>query len=411
MSIPPTPVRIARIISRLGVGGSERYVCALTAHLNPRKYKSWLICGQVEPTERQCFEFASEAGIKPIYIDQLRRGLGWRDLNAIARLNRILGSIKPQIVETHTAKAGALGRLVTRMRWLSSRERPRLIHTFHGHIFNGYFSGPVARAFIEIERQLARLTDLVVTVSPSVRSELVERYRIAEPNKVRVVPLGFDFSWLKELSLHRGWLRARLAANESTVLFGTIGRLAKIKNTALVLRAFAKLRRLNPMDVRLVVIGDGELAEPLQALARELSIENQVLFCGWILDRARIFSDLDATCLSSYNEGSPVCLIESLAAQVPVIATRVGGVADVVSPRTDGELVESGNDEAFCAAMLKVASGRQRISQARSKEVRSRYSIQRLVRDIEGIYEELLEGSETVSGRTATQMAWADRGK
>jgi glycosyltransferase involved in cell wall biosynthesis len=120
---------------------------------------------------------------------------------------------------------------------------------------------------------------------------------------------------------------------------------------------------------------------------------------------------LDATCLSSYNEGSPVCLIESLAAQVPVIATRVGGVADVVSPRTDGELVESGNDEAFCAAMLKVASGRQRISQARSKEVRSRYSIQRLVRDIEGIYEELLEGSETVSGRTATQMAWADRGK
>jgi glycosyltransferase involved in cell wall biosynthesis len=165
------------------------------------------------------------------------------------------------------------------------------------------------------------------------------------------------------------------------------------------------------MDARLAVIGDGELAEPLQALARELHIENHVLFCGWVLDRSRIFSDFDATCLSSHNEGSPVCLIESLAAGVPVIATRVGGVADVVSPRTDGELVEAGNDEAFCAAMLKVASGRQRISQARSKEVRNRYSIQRLVSDIEGIYEELLEGSEAVSGGTAIQMAWADRGK
>ena len=125
-----------------------------------------------------------------------------------------------------------------------------------------------------------------------------------------------------------------------------------------------------------MVIGDGELAEPLQALARELNIENHVLFCGWVLDRAKIFSDLDATCLSSYNEGSPVCLIESLAAEVPVIATRVGGVADVVSPRTDGELVESGNDEAFCAAMLKVARGRQRSPKhaARKYETGTRFS-------------------------------------
>ena len=409
------PVRIARIITRLGVGGAERYVCALTAHLDPKAYRSWLISGQVQAAERECSEFLSEANVQPIYIKDIRRGLGFRDLKAAVTLSRLLESIKPQIVETHTAKAGALGRLVTRMRWFNRRHQPRLIHTFHGHVFDKYFSGPVAGAFIGIERFLAHFTDLVVTVSPSVRHELIERYQIADAHKIRVVPLGFDFSWLNELPLHRGWLRARLQASEAAVVFGTVGRLAKIKNTAFLLRAFARLldsvprdsavRNSAPIDARLVIIGDGELADSLRALARQLNVSDRVLFCGWELDRAKIFSDLDVTCLSSLNEGSPVCLIESLAAKVPVIATRVGGVADVVSPRTDGELVEAGGEAAFAAAMLRLALSKERISDARSNDVQNRYSIRRLVRDMEGIYEELMEPGQAASVVPDTRMA------
>jgi len=402
-----TPVRIARIIARLGVGGSERYVCSLAANLNPEKFRSWLICGRVGGDERQCSEFIDEAGIEPIYVDQLRRGLGPHDVSAAMRIRRLLGEIKPQIVETHTAKAGALGRTTAYLHGMMQHERPRIVHTFHGHVFNGYFRKPVTRAFVLIERQLARLTDMIVTVSPSVRRELVEEYRIADADKVRVVSLGLDFNWLDDLAAHRGWLRAKLAANDSTVIFGTIGRLAKVKNTELVIRAFARVVREERLDARLVIIGDGELVGALRALARDLSVDHLVLFCGWVLDRARIFSDLDVTCLSSFNEGSPVCLIESLAAGIPVVATEVGGVADVVCGRTDGELVESNNESAFAAAMSRMARAKRRIAAERRATVRAGYSVSRLVHNVESLYDELLANDRhpLADGRSRVQTA------
>jgi glycosyltransferase involved in cell wall biosynthesis len=273
-----------------------------------------------------------------------------------------------------------------------------LVHTFHGHQFQGHFKSPAVRAFLAIERYLARWTDLIITVTPTIRRQLVEDYRIAAAGKVRVVPLGFDFAWLRDLARHRGWLRARLQVPDSTIIFGTIGRLAKIKNMELQLRAFARMSRQPAIDARLVVFGDGELRAALQSLALELEISDQVQFCGSILDRAKIFSDLDVTCLSSFNEGSPVCLIESLAAGVPVVATEVGGVPDVVSSGLDGELVPSCDEEAFAAALTRAAKSRhRRISPERSAAIRGQYSIARLIRDIEDLYAELLQDDESCS--------------
>jgi len=386
----PGPVRIARIVSRLAVGGPARHVCSLTAQLNSQRFQTWLICGPPDKGEHGGAEIAKEAGVEPIYVEQLRRRLGFWDLNASLKISRLLAQIRPQIVATHTAKAGALGRSVALLRRLATHEKVRLIHTFHGHVFNNYFNAPITRAFISVERYLASLTDLIVTVSPSIRRQLIDEYQIVSADKVRVVPLGFDFGWLQDLPRHRGWLRARLHADDSTFIFGIVGRLANIKNPGMVLRAFARMLRQEPMDARLVVVGDGELQQPLRVLARELAIEDRVLFCGWILDRARIFSDLDATCLSSNNEGTPVCLIESLAARVPVIATRVGGVEDVVTDKRDGELVGAGDEEAFAAAMIRAARGRAAIHRDRSAVVCNNYSTSRLVKDIENLYEEVL---------------------
>jgi glycosyltransferase involved in cell wall biosynthesis len=228
-------------------------------------------------------------------------------------------------------------------------------------------------------------------VSPTIRSQLVEEYRIAAADKVRVVPLGFDFSWRARLARERGWLRAKLGIGDSTVLIGTVGRLAKIKNTALMLRAFARMLRNESIDARLAVIGDGDQSENLQNLARELGLGDRVAFCGWVLDRERIFSDLDLTALSSQNEGTPVSIIESLAAGVPVVATRVGGVSDVMIDPLDGELVESGNEGALAAALAKIARQRSVIAAARSAAICQRYSASRMVKDIESLYEEVLQ--------------------
>src|SRR5882757_5015267 len=264
----PTPIRIARIVTRFGVGGVERHVSALTANLNHEKFRSWLICGRAEKNERECLEFARDAGVAPVFIESLRRNLGIWDVNASFKLHQVLKRIQPQIVETHQSKAGALGRSMARLNFGSNGQRPRLIHTFHGHQFSGYFKSPVARAFILIERWLARLTDMIVTVTPTIRRQLIDEYQIVDASRVRVVPLGFDFSWLNDICRERGWLRAWLGVNDSTVLFGAVGRLAPIKNTELLLRSFARMMREHRVDARLVLVGDGEMRNRLESLAR-----------------------------------------------------------------------------------------------------------------------------------------------
>ena len=283
-----------------------------------------------------------------------------------------------------------------------------MIHTFHGHVFKGYFSNPANRGFIAIERGLARLNDIIITVSPRIRQELVESYRIAPVDKIRVVPPGLDFGWVEDLERRRGWLRARLGVNGSTLIFGMVGRLAKIKNVALALHAFARFLRTKPVEAQLVIIGDGEMRSELESLACRLGIEQRVTFCGWVLERADIFSDLDVTCLSSFNEGLPVSLVESLAAAVPVIATDVGGVTDVVEPGTDGELVKSGECESFAEALAKVAHRRRMVSLERSAAVRERYSTARMAANIEGIYEELLERRRFTPSATVALQSSAE---
>ena len=232
---------------------------------------------------------------------------------------------------------------------------------------------------------------MIITVSPTVRRELIEEYRIAAAGKVRVVPLGFDFTWRERLAAQRGWLRAKLGIGNSTVLIGTVGRLAKIKNTGLLLRAFGRMLRKEAVDARLAVIGDGDQLESLLKLRGELDLDDRVTFCGWVLERERIFADLDVTCLSSENEGTPVSIIESLAAGVPVVATRVGGVSDVMSDGMDGELVESGDEQALAAALARVAAGHRLISPARRAAICQQHSAARMVKDIANLYQEVLQ--------------------
>lgn len=393
---PGQPVRVVRMISRLVIGGPALNVCLLNANLDPLRFRSWLLCGEPENGERSYFELASQLGVEPLKVKGFRRGVGLWDASCSVRLERILAGIKPHIIHTHTAKAGALGRSVALLRALATRDRPRLIHTFHGHVFHGYFSPAMTRALIAIERSLARFSDVIVTVSPELRKELTEVYRIAPAEKVRVVPLGFDFDWVGAMPRYRGWLRKRLGIDSSVPLVGVIGRLTPIKNHALALRAFRRFLDESGQDARMVVFGNGELQDGLVGLARTLGIADRVLFHGWELDRARLFCDLDVTCLSSRNEGTPVALIESIAAGVPVVATRVGGVPDVVIDGHDGRLVAPNDEEALALALSQVSEQPAPVPEFRRRAITALYSVRRLVRDMEELYDYVLRPHHAV---------------
>ena len=379
-----------RLVSRLIVGGPAHNVCLLTANLEGRKFTSWLACGRTAKDERTNLEFARQMGIEPICIDALRRRPGLADARALLAIRRLLLDIRPHLLHTHTAKAGGIGRVAGLLSGLRQGWRPRLVHTFHGHVFDGYFGPYASRAIVMAERNLARLSDAIVVVSESVKRDITDKYRVAPPEKVHVIPLGFEFGWVNRIAASRGWLHARFGIPRDCAVIGSVGRLTEVKNLPMALVGFRRFLRGRHRDARLVLFGDGALRGSLEEQAQRMGIAAFVHFAGWEMDRARIYSDLDVVCLTSLNEGTPVALIEAMAAGIPVVATDVGGVRDVVIDGIDGELVASGEAEAFAAALGRVAS-RVGLRESRRSAVRHDFSVQRLVRDTANLYQQVLE--------------------
>ena len=306
------------------------------------------------------------------------------DAAALARIATIARRFRPQIVHTHTAKAGFIGRLAGLG---AVRPRPVVVHTYHGHVLEGYFGPMRERAYRSLESFLARRTDCLVGVSQATVDDLV-RLGVAPAARFRVVPLGLDLEPFARLQPDDGLaVRDEIGADEEDVVLTFVGRVVPIKRVDLLLRAVARSARL-----RVVVVGDGELRGRLEALSRELGIGGDVSFLGYRRDLPAIAAATDVAVLGSANEGTPVSLIEAAAAGRPAIATRVGGVSEVVTPET-GLLVPSGDPEALAEAIVKLAADadlRGRLGATARERALSRYSAQRLVADIRELYEELL---------------------
>ena len=388
-SVGNGPTRVLRVISRLIVGGPAHNVCLLTANLEPRKFTSWLAYGRSADGERTNVELAHEMGIEPICIDTLRRRPGVVDLRALIAMRRLMRDIRPHLLHTHTAKAGSIGRIAALLSGLPNRSRPRLVHTFHGHVFDGYFGAAASRAIVMAERGLARISDAIVVVSDSVKREITETYHVAPPEKVHVIPLGFEFGWVSEMQRHRGWLRGKFAIPADALVIGNIGRLTEVKNHRMALEGFRRYLDSENANARMVFFGDGSLRSTLEAHAIRLGIASQVHFAGWELERARIHCDLDIVSLTSLNEGTPVALIEGLAAGIPVVATDVGGVRDVVIHGIDGELIPTDDAVAMAAALSRV-SRREGLADSRRDAIRDAFSVARLVNDTSNLYQRVL---------------------
>jgi glycosyltransferase involved in cell wall biosynthesis len=384
-----------RIIARLNIGGPAIQAITLAEELDSYGYRTTLVRGREEPDEGSMDYLADELGVRPLLVPWLRRNPGWHDLPALAALTRILRRERPQIVHTHAAKGGTVGRMAALLAFPGRRGRPVLIHTFHGHSLTGYFSPRTAALYRLIEQLLARPTDLLIAVSHEVRDELVA-LGVAPASKFEVVPLGFDLSPFtvagEPRERLRGSLRAELGLASDARVVTLIARLVPIKRVDRFLRLAGALLDLE--DVRFLIVGDGEGRETLQSSAAALALGDRVVWTGFRRDMPAVYFASDVVVQTSDREGTPVSLIEAQAAGVPVVSTNVGGVRNVVG-EDSGRLLARDDLDGLADAVRRLLDDSElaRATGARAAaRTREAFALERLVGDIVAIYRRVLCG-------------------
>ena len=386
-------VRVARIISRLNIGGPAIQAITMTKLLEPMGYESLLIRGSEAAHEGSMDDLAEALDVRPLRVATMRRELGWRDVIAFAQLVRALRRFRPDVVHTHAAKAGTLGRLAALL--CGPRRAPVIVHTFHGHSLSGYFSSPKAALFLRIERFLARRTSRIVAVSEEVRDDLVG-LGVAAPEDIDVIRLGFDLSRFdvdeQTRRRRRDELRATLGIPPDARVVTLIARLVPIKRVDRFLQIAERLAQEE--DVWFLIAGDGELRDELRAIPLPAGLAARVVWAGFQRDVPAVCFASDVVVLTSDNEGTPVSLIEAQAAAVPVVSTRVGGAATVVGDRV-GALVAPDDVAGFARALqallddLPAARSAARDAQQRVTE---QFSLDALVHSLDRLYRRELDG-------------------
>ena len=378
------PIRILRIIARLNIGGPAIHVTLLTEKLGAPTYHSTLVCGNIEAGEGDMQYFAEKHGVSPLLLPELGRSLNpLRDLSTIWQLYQLMREIKPQVVHTHTAKAGFVGRVAAKLAGV-----PVIVHTFHGHVFQGYFSPAKTKMFILLERITARMSDTVITLTEGLRRELSEEYGIARRSRITVLPLGLDLEAFARVPRQSGDFRSAHGIAPDVPLIGIVGRLVPIKNHELFLQAAVKVRERLP-NACFAIIGDGELRAELEATTARLGLTDCVRFVGWVREVAPVYSDLDALVISSRNEGTPVSVIEALSARCPVVTTAVGGLPDLLDQGALGTLVPTEDVNALADAIVRTVAAPPDTTRAQQLML-DRYGIDRLVMDLDQLYRGIL---------------------
>lgn len=408
------PTKVIRIIARLNVGGPAKHVVWLTSGLLEAGFNSLLVAGSVPEGEEDMSYFAADLGVTPLYIPQMSREISLNDVVTVWKLFRLFRDERPDIVHTHTAKAGTVGRTAGFLyRWLTFGTligKPRqckFVHTYHGHVFHSYYGERRTKLFLRIERLLARLvTDRLIVVSRQQSTEIGETFRVGRPGQIKVIPLGLDLGVFAEHASRRATFRHELCIPDHTILIGIVGRLTEIKNHEMFLRVVARLKAIDPAcrrlgAVRFIVIGDGGLRSQLELRRQELGLDKDVIFVGGRKDPEYFYPALDIVALTSRNEGTPLTLIEAMANARPVVATQVGGVVDLLGDVVEDGLyqvcrrgigVPAGDEEAFVAALSRIIrdrSLRQELGERGLEFVEVNYSKERLFEDIKGLYSEL----------------------
>jgi len=383
--LPPiAPIRVLRVITRLNIGGPAIHAILLTSALDDgAQFRSTLVAGATAPHEGDMLDLARARSVEPVSLPALGREISpLDDLVALARLVQIVRHGRPDVVHTHMAKAGTVGRLAARVCGV-----PLIVHTYHGHVFHSYFGPTKTRVFLTIERALGLATHRIIVVGDGQRDEIAS-YGVAPRTRIESIRLGLELSQFVHADAARGALRRELGIDPATPLVGIVARLVPIKAHEVFFEAAVRIRTALPA-VRFLVVGDGERRQELEALARRLGLADSVTFLGWRRDMAGVYADLDVVALTSLNEGSPVALIEALAAARPVVSTAVGGVPEVVIHGETGLTVGVSEASALAdavLALLRDPSLAARLGSAGRRHVYPRYDSSRLVNDVRNLY-------------------------
>lgn len=393
--------KILRILNRLNIGGPTYNAAYLSKYINP-VYDTHLLAGQKEPYEGSSEYMLNELGVPFAYVPDMYRSINPRnDVKAYRYIKQVVSDYKPDIVHTHAAKAGLLGRLAAH----HNKYRPGVIvHTYHGNVFEGYFSPIKSKLLLAVERYLCNISTGIVAISENQKHDLAYKYKIAPEEKIHVIRLGFDLDkYAEESELKRRDFRAfyRLAGDVAVITI--TGRLTAIKNHKLFISALKILREQEPaLKFKAFIVGDGELLEPIIDLikqsrltfcrAGENNYDADIIFTSWRKDIDVINAGSDIIALTSLNEGTPVSIIEALASGKGVICTDVGGVKDVISDGYSGFL--SDMDPADYAGKLKelIVNNELRTGMALNGKnfALKNYSYHRLVKETEYLYDYLL---------------------
>ena len=382
--------KILRIINRFNLGGPTYNVAYLSRYISP-EYETLLVGGAKDETEESSDFIVNNLGLKPVIVEEMMREIDLKnDYAAYKKIKKIIEEFRPDIVHTHASKAGTLGRLAA-----ASCKVPVIVHTFHGHVFHSYFGKLKTSFYKNIERYLARRSTAIIAISEIQKQELADIHKICPAEKVHVVPLGFDLSRFQEnLPEKRKSFREKYALADDEIAISIIGRLVPVKNHALFLEALNDVAGKTTKKIRAFIIGDGESRAAVEAKANELGIGTGLLtFTSWIREIDVALAGSDIVALTSFNEGTPVSLIEAQAAGKPVVTTNVGGIENVVIPGQTALLCRNNDPEEFSAALLKLVEDdalRVAMAQKGWPHVREKFHYTRLVSDMEKLYSALL---------------------
>lgn len=390
--------RVLRIINRLNLGGPTYNASYLSRYLSP-EFETLLVAGMKDESEESSEFIAEQLGLKPLYIPEMHREIGlMNDRKAYLRIKKIIKDFKPDIVHTHAAKAGTVGRLAA-----LNCNVPVVLHTFHGHVFHSYFNPVITQLFLQIERYLARRSSRIIAISPLQKKELAGKYKLCNPEKISIVPLGFDLDrFYVNRNENRKSFREKFFLKDNEIAIGIIGRLVPVKNHSLFLKSFKLIADQFP-KIKAFIIGDGEIRNQIEKECEQLKLNytdkkeefsnSKIIFTSWIKNIEWALAGLDIVALTSLNEGTPVSLIEAQAAAKAIITTDVGGIRDIVLPDQSALLSASDNVDQFASGMQKLISDktlRNNFGLKGEQFVKERFSYQRLVEDMRKLYRELL---------------------
>jgi len=391
-------IKVLHVITRLDRGGSAQNTLLTCLGLTER-YELVLVHGlsaesRMTDWEKQTvqrgIENAQERGIRVVPIPSLVRRIDpLQDLQAFFSLWRLMIREKPLIVHTHTSKPGILGRWAARMAGV-----PIIVHTPHGHVFYGHFGPLASRFFLVIERLTAAITDRMVALTEGERKDYIA-FSVCDPDRVVTIHSGVEIERYMAAEVNAEHKKKSLGLNTKGLVVGTVGWLLPIKGPLYLLKAMERVWQSHP-QIELVFVGKGQLEDKLRTEAFRMGVSEKVAFLGWRNDIPEIMQVLDIFVLPSLNEGMGRVLVEAMAAGRPIVASKVGGIPDLIEHGQNGLLVQPGDVRGLAMAIERLLANREMmVDMGKTGRTRARrYSVEKMVEKTDALYASLYQGKQ-----------------